>query len=224
MTTSIRAGTSTPRVQLSPRPGAGPLDGAWWPRSRDLDAELADLVDHVPTEMGRVSRALFSRPDWLTHPRRITVARGFLKTGSFPSDDTHLMLLKLSTGVQLRLLVIPPDTPLDRAHELLAQAASPSNRRSGRELLARAWETSTAAGAGRGSGDGGRKPAIPEKAPASRRQLPLWAWQAARAELHEAPEDADLVRARAWQLVNEQATLDRERHDQFDDPDTGGEG
>ena len=53
---------------------------------------------------------------------------------------------------------------------------------------------------------------------------PRWALEAARAELYDVAEDSDVVRARAWQLVNERATLDHERHDEFDDPDRGGEG
>lgn len=48
--------------------------------------------------------------------------------------------------------------------------------------------------------------------------------QAARAELYDVQADSDQVRARAWQIVNERALLDRERHDEFDDPDSGGEG
>jgi hypothetical protein len=53
---------------------------------------------------------------------------------------------------------------------------------------------------------------------------PPWALEAARSELNDVAEDSDRVRARAWQLVNERATLDDERHDEFDDPDSGGEG
>ena len=155
MTTSNSTITPTLRLQLSPTPGRGPLDGAWWPRSRALEDQLADLVDHFPAEAGRVSRALFSRPDWLTRPRKIKVARGTLKTGSFPSDDTHLMLLMLSTGRELRLLVIPPDTPRDEARELMAHAASPSNRRSGSALLARSQERTRVDSSGHWSDDGG---------------------------------------------------------------------
>ncbi len=154
MTTSISTITPGLRLQLSPIPGNGPLEGAWWPRSRDLDDELADLVDHFPAGVGRISRALFSRPDWLTRPRRIKVARGYLKTGSFPSDDTHLMRLKLSSERELRLLVIPPDTPRDEARELLVHAASPNNRRSASELLARAQERTRVDSSGHWSDDG----------------------------------------------------------------------
>src|SRR5690349_425847 len=81
------------RLHLAPDSSDSLLDGAWWPHSHDLETELADLVDHFPPEVGRVSRVLFSRPDWQTHPRHIQVERGMMKTGSFPSDDSHVVLL-----------------------------------------------------------------------------------------------------------------------------------
>lgn len=121
---------------MAPVPSAGALDGAWWPHSKDLELELADLVDHFPTDVGQVSRAVFSRPDWLTSPHKITIARGSLKTGSFPRDDTHVVLLRLSTGKQLTLLVVPPDTPASAARDLMALASAPANSRSGSDLLA----------------------------------------------------------------------------------------
>lgn len=94
---------------------AGP-DGAWWPQSRDLRTEAADLVDHFPADAGHVRRLLFSRPDWDDAlvdghgARRIRARRGFVKVGSFPSDDTRLMVAMLSTGQRLRLAVIAFDT------------------------------------------------------------------------------------------------------------------
>jgi hypothetical protein len=143
------------RLQLSPVSGVGPLDGAWWPRSRDLDVELADLVDHFPAEAGHISRAIFSRPDWLTSPRQIQVARGHLKTGSFPRDDTHVLLLKLSSGVQLKILVVPPDTGADSARDLMASAVASTNRRTGAALLARAREGGRGDPTGHWNDDGG---------------------------------------------------------------------
>lgn len=51
------------RLQLSGAPGQAVLDGAWWPQSRDIDAELADLVDHFPVATGRVARAMVLAAD-----------------------------------------------------------------------------------------------------------------------------------------------------------------
>jgi hypothetical protein len=136
MTTSIPSAPSTPvRLALAPAPSA-PLAGAWWPRSRDLEGELADLVDHFPAEAGRIARAIFSRPDWDTHPRRVEIGRGHMKTGSFPRDDTHVLLVKLSTGRQLTLLVVPSDADADVARDLMARAADPANTATAVELLA----------------------------------------------------------------------------------------
>jgi hypothetical protein len=46
------------RLRMSEHPGTDSLDGGWWPQSRDLAVELADLVDHFPTRYGRMVRAL----------------------------------------------------------------------------------------------------------------------------------------------------------------------
>jgi hypothetical protein len=123
------------RVSYSAASG-GRLDGAWWPHSTDLELELADLVDHFPEKSGRIDRVVFSRPDWATAPHKVRVGRGTMKTGSFPEDDTHLMLLRMSSMAQLDLLVIPPQTNADRAHALMASASAADNHSTGSELLA----------------------------------------------------------------------------------------
>lgn len=122
------------RLQLSGAPGETVLDGGWWPQSRDIDIELADLVDRFPAATGRVARVLYSRPDWDTQPHSVRVTRGRLKTGSFPRDNTHMIVLSMSTGNQLRLLVVPPDHPTGQ--RVMALAADPSNRSSPPEILA----------------------------------------------------------------------------------------
>jgi hypothetical protein len=117
------------RLQLSDEAAPGRADGAWWPRSRDLQREAADLVDHFPTASGRIGRLLFSRPDWDRSSegghgvRTIRAARGSVKVGSFPSDDTHLMILTMTSGQRLKLLVIPSDTPAAEGEQRLRAVA-----------------------------------------------------------------------------------------------------
>ena len=36
------------RIRLSVTSGHTIFDGAWWPRSRNINTEVADLVDHSP--------------------------------------------------------------------------------------------------------------------------------------------------------------------------------
>ncbi len=122
MTTSPTIHSTAPtvreplRLRLGHPTGANHVDGAWWPQSRDLQAEAADLVDNFPPEVGRINRLLFSRPDWDSPTvdgrgvARIRARRGWVKVGSFPSDDTHLMVLSMASGQRLRLVVVPSDT------------------------------------------------------------------------------------------------------------------
>jgi hypothetical protein len=53
-------------------------------------------------------------------------------------------------------------------------------------------------------------------------QLPDWALERARSDLFDVDDDAAVV-VRAWEIVRESQQLDDERHDEYDDPDSGGE-
>jgi hypothetical protein len=123
------------RLRMAEHPGRNHLDGGWWPQSRDLTVELADLVDHFPGKFGRIDRALVSPPDWEPAPRRIPVTAGYVKVGSFPRDDTHLILLRTSDRATLRVLVVPPGFTLDQGAEALLAAATTGNAHSAEDLL-----------------------------------------------------------------------------------------
>ena len=123
------------RLLMSSQPGEDRLDGGWWPQSRDLVVELADLVDNFPAGSGRIMRALYSPPDWDTPTRRIPVARGYVKVGSFPGDDTHLIQLRMADRSMLHVLVIPPRLSAGQGEEALLAAATPGNSHTGSELL-----------------------------------------------------------------------------------------
>ena len=123
------------RLNMAEHPGRNHVDGAWWPQSRDLAVELADLVDHFPQQFGRIMRALFSPPDWDSAPRRVPVARGYVKVGSFPRDDSHLIHLTTSKRTVLYVLVVPPGFTDDQGAEALLAAASSGNAHSAAEIL-----------------------------------------------------------------------------------------
>lgn len=50
-----------------------------------------------------------------------------------------------------------------------------------------------------------------------------WAVERATDELYD-EQDAAVVQARAWEMMRAEQVLEDERHDEFDDPDQGGEG
>lgn len=122
-------GRTPVRLRLIEDPAPGELAGVWWPQSRDLQTEAADLVDHFPSSAGRVERLLFSRPDWDASVtaegggvRSIVAARGRVKVGSFPQDDTHLMIVTVRGGRRLKLHVIPSDIARAEGERLLRGA------------------------------------------------------------------------------------------------------
>ena len=124
------------RLSIAEDTGRNPLDGAWWPRSRDLAVELADLVDHFPPRSGRIVRALVSPPDWDPAPRHVPVAGGYVKVGSFPRDDSHLVHLTMADRTVLHVLVVPPGFTADQGDEALLAAATSENAHSAADLLA----------------------------------------------------------------------------------------
>jgi hypothetical protein len=91
------------------RTGASAVDGVWWPQSRDIGVEVADLVDHLPADLGAVNRIVFSRADWDTTPHRVAVGRGWLKAGSYPGQDgQHRLMLSMASDQLIRLRVVAP--------------------------------------------------------------------------------------------------------------------
>jgi hypothetical protein len=65
-----------------------------------------------------------------------------------------------------------------------------------------------------------RKPGGDE--PSSRPEPPYWAIEQAIEELFDAQDRAAIV-SRAWEISREASQLEDERHDEYDDPDQGGE-
>jgi hypothetical protein len=153
-----------PRMALSASVGLGALDGAWWPRSRNLETELADLVDSFPATSGRIVHAVYSRPDWRPAHRRIKVKWGVIKVGSFPNDDSHRILLSLSSREILHIMVIPPHSSPALALAVMVTAASPGNRDSAATILEDAQQAEDEDAAARWSDDGGMsEPPLPPR-------------------------------------------------------------
>ena len=130
------SGAHAVRLSLAAAFYSGPLDGAWWPRSRDLQREARVLVDGFPSDRGRVLRLLVSAPDWDRTGARVQARRGPVRVGVFPRDDTHVVVLTLHDGTRLRLLVVAAATPAAAASALMEQASAQGNRRDAATLLA----------------------------------------------------------------------------------------
>lgn len=123
------------RLAMGATVGHDRLDGGWWPHSRDLSVELADLVDNFPQEHGRVVRAVYSPADWDDAPRRVAVRGRAVKVGKSPKDDTHVMYLTTSSGAVCCLLVIPSGYDEAQGTEALLASSTSGNHHSAGDLL-----------------------------------------------------------------------------------------
>lgn len=115
--------STTARVVFDADPAdrsADPLVGRWWPRTRSLIEELPALVDAWSPDSTRIQRVLYSPPDWDDRPRSVPLSSRWLKTGSFPRDDTHLLTITLANRSECLVTVIPPATTDAAARRLLA--------------------------------------------------------------------------------------------------------
>lgn len=119
--------------------GSGFVDGAWWPRSRDLAAELPALLARVGERAGRVERVAFGLSGWdAVDVRRLATRDGRIPLEGFRSieEATVWFVVRGAGRSRVGLMVIPPDTPPERAAELLDLAGTAGERRSPSELLA----------------------------------------------------------------------------------------
>ncbi|WP_369273929.1 DUF5994 family protein [Streptomyces sp. R11] len=119
--------SSSLRLSLAPTgPAPALLDGAWWPRSRDLESELPALTAVLDPLWGRITRVTVNPVHWPVVPRKVPVAGHVVKVGWFLAEqDPHeLLLLSYRTG-RWNLLVVPPQTTPVSAAWLMAAASDP---------------------------------------------------------------------------------------------------
>ncbi|MPY58348.1 DUF5994 family protein [Streptomyces spongiae] len=119
--------SSSLRLSLAPA-GSAPavLDGGWWPRSRDLGAELPTLTAVLDPLWGRITRVTVNPTHWPVVPRRVPVAGHVVNVGWFLAEqDPHELLLLSYHAGRWNLLVVPPLTDPVSAAWLMAASSDP---------------------------------------------------------------------------------------------------
>jgi hypothetical protein len=130
---SVRPGTALLRLETTHARG-GVLDGAWWPRSRDIGAELPSLITALTEHLGPVTRVGLDAGTWDELPTRLTVEGRVVHIDSFPvGDDT--VLITRGDRDYFSLLVVPPDTEPDAARAAMAKAVRADNVTEATQIL-----------------------------------------------------------------------------------------
>jgi Family of unknown function (DUF5994) len=153
----------TPRLRLKPKARqSGHVDGAWWPRSDDLTAELPDLLAVLSVRLGRIDRVTYNLNEWVKAPAKVALGGRTVRLNGYrrqPINSVEVLGLNRSKIV---LLVVPPRADPDHAHDTMMAAAGPNNASTVDNLLVicvrnRAMRTQAAAAQERWESEGGPK-------------------------------------------------------------------
>jgi Family of unknown function (DUF5994) len=119
--------TSGRRLTLRPDPPMWEeLDGAWWPRSTDLAAELPGLLAKLSYRLGQVSLVGYHGKAWTDTPPQVEIADHTVTLVGVTSDEPNSVIL-VAKSHHMALLVIPPDAnELVARHELDKASQPPS--------------------------------------------------------------------------------------------------
>jgi Family of unknown function (DUF5994) len=135
----------TPRLRLKPKaPQSGYVDGAWWPHSDDLAAELPDLLAVLSVRLGRIDRMLCNLNEWAKACAKLATGGRAVRLDGYRRQPTNTVEVLGLKRDKIVLLVVPPNTDPDEAHATLMSAAAPSNDSTVDSLLmisARPWRT-----------------------------------------------------------------------------------
>ncbi|GCB47522.1 DUF5994 family protein [Streptomyces sp. NL15-2K] len=117
------------RLRLAPRSGMPrPIDGAWWPRSYDLLAELPQLLAGLPLAWGHISSVTVNGATWSATPGRMLVFNQVVRLRrALAASAPHTVVLLAPGRGRWDLLVVPPDTTGEAAEPLMAAAADDGN-------------------------------------------------------------------------------------------------
>ena len=147
------------RLRLRPKaPTTGYVDGAWWPRSRDLAAELPALLAVLAVRLGEIPRVSYNLTEWDTAPGQISADGVRVRLSGFWSRPEHTLDVIAGNRQRLSLLVVPPDTDPSAAHHTMMCAAQRENTDTVENLLRAGARGATDSTVDAWEAEGGRIP------------------------------------------------------------------
>ncbi|MFD1046399.1 DUF5994 family protein [Kibdelosporangium lantanae] len=127
-------------------PTSGYVDGAWWPRSRDLSAELPTLLGVLAVRLGYIARVTYNLGVWNPAARRLIVEGRVIRLEGFHSQPADIVTVVGRDRQRLTLLVVPTDTDPVNAHHTMMTASSRGNRDTVEGLLTAAMPAANQSG------------------------------------------------------------------------------
>jgi hypothetical protein len=126
----------TPRLRLKPKaPQSGYVDGAWWPHSNDLAAELPDLLTVLSVRLGKIDRVMYNVDEWTKASAKLTSGGRAVRLDGYHRQPANTVEVIGLNRKRITLLVVPANTSPDDAHTTLMAAAAPGDNSTVDSLL-----------------------------------------------------------------------------------------
>ncbi|MFI9828102.1 DUF5994 family protein [Streptomyces sp. NPDC051913] len=130
----VRPGTAVVRLETT-HERQGSLDGAWWPRSRDVTAELPALITALTEYLGPITRVGLDADAWEQLPTRMTVDGRVVRIDSSAVGDDTVLVTRGEQDL-FSLLVVPPHATPEAARAAMTEAVrADSATRAGQILI-----------------------------------------------------------------------------------------
>jgi Family of unknown function (DUF5994) len=111
------------RLQLDPnRPAEPYLDGAWWPRSTELPAELPALLTALSADLGPIALVGYHRDAWNAAPGHLDLAGHAVHLQGFASPDLPTVVVIADSGRRVTVQVVPPESDSATAAQAMMAA------------------------------------------------------------------------------------------------------
>ncbi|ANW66021.1 hypothetical protein BCA37_22815 [Mycobacterium sp. djl-10] len=104
--------------------GVGGVDGAWWPSTPDLTAELPDLIAVIGAWIGPVGRVIYDRRVWRPAPARIVRGSTSITVDPYRLVARETIYLKGTHSRDAVLFVVPSGAAPSTAQRVLDQVAA----------------------------------------------------------------------------------------------------
>jgi hypothetical protein len=118
----------------------GAIDGAWWPKSLDLSAELPDLVAVFGSWIGEVHRVVYDPSAWMHAPARVIRRHEMVSLNPYRLVFRETIYLMGTHSRDAVLFVLPPASSDEDAGRMLGEVSSsaqPMNATVLRQLVRR---------------------------------------------------------------------------------------
>jgi hypothetical protein len=112
----------------------GLFDGAWWPHSRNVHAELPGLVTVLTEHLGHIDRVGLDADAWDGLGEPLFVDGRLIQIDWFPVGGDTVIITRGELD-DFSLLAIPPEASVDEAHAAMTMATHIGNTETGQQIL-----------------------------------------------------------------------------------------